>query len=122
MATKIAINGFGRIGRCIVRALYERGVTDLEIVAINDLTDAKTLAHLLRYDSIHREFTAEGAVGARRGLRSASATTQIKILAQKTRKISPGRISASTSSSSAPASSPTRRRPRPTSRPAPRRC
>ena len=58
MATKIAINGFGRIGRCIVRALVERGVTDLELVAINDLTDPKTLAHLLRYDSIHREFKA----------------------------------------------------------------
>jgi len=58
MATKIAINGFGRIGRCIVRAMYERGVKDLELVAINDLTDAKTLAHLLRYDSIHREFKA----------------------------------------------------------------
>ena len=56
MATKIAINGFGRIGRCIVRAMYERGITDLELVAINDLTDSKTLAHLLRYDSIHREF------------------------------------------------------------------
>ena len=58
MATKIAINGFGRIGRCIVRALNERRVTDLELVAINDLTDPKTLAHLLRYDSIHREFKA----------------------------------------------------------------
>jgi glyceraldehyde 3-phosphate dehydrogenase len=58
MATKIAINGFGRIGRCIVRALHERKVTDLELVAINDLTDPKTLAHLLRYDSIHREFKA----------------------------------------------------------------
>ena len=58
MATKIAINGFGRIGRCIVRALVERNVTDLELVAINDLTDPKTLAHLLRYDSIHREFKA----------------------------------------------------------------
>jgi glyceraldehyde 3-phosphate dehydrogenase len=56
MATKIGINGFGRIGRCIVRAMAERGVHDLELVAINDLTDAKTLAHLLRYDSIHREF------------------------------------------------------------------
>jgi glyceraldehyde 3-phosphate dehydrogenase len=55
MATRIAINGFGRIGRCIVRAMIERGVKDLELVAINDLTDAKTLAHLLRYDSIHRE-------------------------------------------------------------------
>jgi len=56
MATKIAINGFGRIGRCIVRAATERGITDLELVAINDLTDAKTLAHLLKYDSVHREF------------------------------------------------------------------
>jgi glyceraldehyde 3-phosphate dehydrogenase len=55
MATRIAINGFGRIGRCIVRAMVERGVSDLELVAINDLTDAKTLAHLLRYDSVHRE-------------------------------------------------------------------
>src|SRR5689334_13584476 len=58
MATKIGINGFGRIGRCVVRALYERGVTDVEVVGINDLTDTKTLAHLLKYDSIHRGFTA----------------------------------------------------------------
>ena len=43
MATRIGINGFGRIGRCIVRALYERNITDLEIVAINDLTDAGIL-------------------------------------------------------------------------------
>ncbi len=53
MPTKIAINGFGRIGRCIVRALSERKIEDLEVVAINDLTDAKTLAHLYNYDSIH---------------------------------------------------------------------
>ena len=65
MATKIAINGFGRIGRCIVRALAERKVSDLEVVAINDLTDPKTLAHLLKYDSIHREFrAAEVSAGA----------------------------------------------------------
>src|SRR5579872_4258530 len=51
--TKIAINGFGRIGRCIVRAMAERGVKDLELVAINDLTDAKTLSHLYNYDSVH---------------------------------------------------------------------
>ncbi|MBK8254287.1 MAG: type I glyceraldehyde-3-phosphate dehydrogenase [Polyangiaceae bacterium] len=81
MATKIAINGFGRIGRCIVRALYERNITDLEIVAINDLTDAGTLAHLLRYDSIHREFKAqkvthgEGYIGI--------GDRRIQILAQK---------------------------------------
>ena len=56
MAVKIAINGFGRIGRCITRALFERGVGDVELVAINDLTDPKTLAHLLKYDSVHRTF------------------------------------------------------------------
>ena len=53
MATKIAINGFGRIGRCIMRALDERKIADLEVVAINDLTDAKTLAHLYNYDTVH---------------------------------------------------------------------
>src|SRR5580698_2766122 len=53
MPTKIAINGFGRIGRCIVRALHKRNIRDVELVAINDLTDAKTLAHLYNYDSVH---------------------------------------------------------------------
>jgi glyceraldehyde 3-phosphate dehydrogenase len=53
MSTKIAINGFGRIGRCIVRAMHERKIKDLELVAINDLTDAKTLAHLYNYDTVH---------------------------------------------------------------------
>jgi glyceraldehyde 3-phosphate dehydrogenase len=53
MPTKIAINGFGRIGRCIVRAMAEHEVSDLELVAINDLTDARTLAHLYNYDSVH---------------------------------------------------------------------
>ncbi|MCA9588246.1 MAG: type I glyceraldehyde-3-phosphate dehydrogenase, partial [Myxococcales bacterium] len=67
MATKIAINGFGRIGRCIVRALAKRNVKDLEIVAINDLTDAKTLAHLYNYDTVHgrapmRATALEGAI------------------------------------------------------------
>jgi glyceraldehyde 3-phosphate dehydrogenase len=58
MAIKVGINGFGRIGRCVLRALIERKVTDVEVVAINDLTDTKTLAHLLKYDSIHRTFKA----------------------------------------------------------------
>lgn len=62
MATKIAINGFGRIGRCIVRAMLERGEGDLELVAINDLTDPKTLAHLLRHDSVHRKAPFEVGV------------------------------------------------------------
>jgi len=48
---KIAINGFGRIGRCVFRQAF--GTKDMEFVAINDLTDAKTLAHLLKYDSVH---------------------------------------------------------------------
>jgi glyceraldehyde 3-phosphate dehydrogenase len=51
---KIAINGFGRIGRLTLRALLEK--KDIEIVAINDLTDNKTLAHLLKYDSVHGKF------------------------------------------------------------------
>jgi glyceraldehyde 3-phosphate dehydrogenase len=54
MPTKIAINGFGRIGRCIVRILDERKPKDVELVAINDLTDPKTLAHLYNYDTVHR--------------------------------------------------------------------
>jgi len=52
MSVKIGINGFGRIGRCTFRAIVQRGL-DAEIVGINDLTDTKTLAHLLKYDSVH---------------------------------------------------------------------
>jgi glyceraldehyde 3-phosphate dehydrogenase len=56
MGTKIAINGFGRIGRCVARVLFDSADTDLELVAVNDLTDANTLAHLLQFDSVHRTF------------------------------------------------------------------
>ena len=57
MATRIGINGFGRIGRSFVRAWQESGYSkDLEVVAVNDLTDAKTLAYLLRHDSVHGKF------------------------------------------------------------------
>jgi glyceraldehyde 3-phosphate dehydrogenase len=55
MAVKVGINGFGRIGRNLFRAAYEAG-TDLEFVAVNDLTDADTLAHLLKYDSVLGRF------------------------------------------------------------------
>src|SRR5687768_1012709 len=58
MAIRVGINGFGRIGRLVFRAA--RG-QDLEIVGINDLTDAKTLAHLLKYDSIHGRYPGEVA-------------------------------------------------------------
>lgn len=57
MAVKIGINGFGRIGRSFLRIVASR--KDFEVVAINDLTDAKTLAHLLKYDSTHGVFDAE---------------------------------------------------------------
>ncbi|MEZ4423923.1 MAG: type I glyceraldehyde-3-phosphate dehydrogenase [Gemmatimonadota bacterium] len=53
MAIRVAINGFGRIGRNVLRAAKESGRTDLDFVAVNDLTDNATLAHLLKYDSVH---------------------------------------------------------------------
>ncbi len=61
MATKIAINGFGRIGRCVARLLHQQGDDDIELVAINDLTTNEMLAHLLEYDSVHRRFDANVA-------------------------------------------------------------
>ena len=80
MARKIAINGFGRIGRCIVRALHERKNNGLEIVAINDLTDAKTLAHLYNYDTVHGR--AEPRAEAGEGFLTI-AGEKIKIVAEK---------------------------------------
>jgi glyceraldehyde 3-phosphate dehydrogenase len=61
MPVKIAINGFGRIGRLVLRRLAEQDGKQLDLVAINDITDPKTLAHLLKYDSVHGRFdgTAE---------------------------------------------------------------
>ncbi|MCX7930797.1 MAG: type I glyceraldehyde-3-phosphate dehydrogenase [Chlorobi bacterium] len=56
MALRIAINGFGRIGRLVFRALYQRYGDAAQVVAINDLTDAATLAYLLKYDSVHGRF------------------------------------------------------------------
>lgn len=63
MAIKIAINGYGRIGRNILRALYESGRTDeFQVVAVNDLGDANTNAHLTRYDTVHGRFPGEISV------------------------------------------------------------
>ncbi|MEO5325453.1 type I glyceraldehyde-3-phosphate dehydrogenase [Mesorhizobium sp. CC13] len=56
MTVRVAINGFGRIGRNIVRAIYESGRKDIDVVAINDLGPVETNAHLLRYDSVHGRF------------------------------------------------------------------
>ena len=56
MTIRVGINGFGRIGRQVIRAAAQQGVTDLEFIAVNDLTDTKTLAHLFKYDSVHRTY------------------------------------------------------------------
>ena len=56
MAIRAAINGFGRIGRNVLRCAKQSGQTDIDFVAVNDLTDAATLAHLLRYDSVHGRY------------------------------------------------------------------
>jgi glyceraldehyde 3-phosphate dehydrogenase len=59
MAVRVAINGFGRIGRNIVRAIFESGRKDIDVVAVNDLGPVETNAHLLRYDSVHGRFPHE---------------------------------------------------------------
>src|ERR1700716_2773724 len=59
MSVRVAINGFGRIGRNVLRAIAEAGRTDIDVVALNDLAPAETNAHLLRFDSIHGRFHGE---------------------------------------------------------------
>jgi glyceraldehyde 3-phosphate dehydrogenase len=59
MAVRVAINGFGRIGRNVLRAIYESGRKDIEVVGINDLGPVETNAHLLRFDSVHGRFPHE---------------------------------------------------------------
>src|SRR5262245_31119575 len=80
MAVKVGINGFGRIGRCILRALIERKVTDVEVVSINDLTDTKTLAHLLKYDSVHRTFRAASVGKSDKGITVGGKDIQVTAL------------------------------------------
>ncbi len=63
MAVKVAINGFGRIGRNVLRAIVELGRDDIEVIAINDLGPVETNAHLLQYDSVHGRFPAEVTIG-----------------------------------------------------------
>ena len=64
MAVKVGINGFGRIGRNVLRAIIESGRTDIEVLAINDLGPVETNAHLLRFDSVHGRFPHEVTTGA----------------------------------------------------------
>lgn len=63
MATRVGINGFGRIGRQVLRAAKEQGVADLDFVAVNDLTDTRTLAHLFKYDSVHGTYDGDVEAG-----------------------------------------------------------
>lgn len=64
MTVKVAINGFGRIGRNFLRTAVKRGLLNegspIEVVAVNDLTEPQTLAHLFKYDSVHGELAADG--------------------------------------------------------------
>ena len=63
MTVKVAINGFGRIGRNVLRAIIESGRTDIEVVAVNDLGPVETNAHLLQFDSVHGRFPVEVTTG-----------------------------------------------------------
>ncbi len=78
-AVKVGVNGFGRIGRNLFRAAHEAG-SELEFVAVNDITDAATLAHLLKYDSIYGRFP--GSVEAR-GDAIVVDGSEIKVLAER---------------------------------------
>ena len=80
MAIRVGINGFGRIGRQVLRAAKEQGVADLDFVAVNDLTDTATLAHLFKYDSVHG--TYEGSVEAGEGSITIDGD-EIRILSEK---------------------------------------
>src|SRR5947208_8223393 len=80
VATRIGINGFGRIGRNFYRAVAANRAGELEIVAVNDLTDTKTLAHLLKYDTVLGTFGADVAAGD--GSISVGGK-QIKVLSQR---------------------------------------
>src|SRR5450756_2132884 len=80
MATRVGINGFGRIGRQVVRAAKTDGVADLDFVAVNDLTDTKTLAHLFKYDSVHGTYQGDVEAGKDSIVIDGD---EIKILSQK---------------------------------------
>ena len=80
MTVRVAINGFGRIGRMVLRSIIEQGRKDIEVVAINDLGPVETLAHLLQYDSVHGRFNSKvsakaGSIDAGRG--------QMKVTAER---------------------------------------
>jgi len=79
MVMKVAINGFGRIGRLLYRAAIEQKAS-IDFVAVNDITDAKTLAHLLKYDSVHGRFKADVQV---KGTNLQVNGKELKVLSQR---------------------------------------
>jgi len=81
MAVKVGINGFGRIGRMVARAILEKNSKNIELVAVNDLTDAKSLAHLLKYDSIHGRFPGGDVSSVENTIKVNS--KEIKVLSEK---------------------------------------
>lgn len=80
MAIQLGINGFGRIGRLVLRAILERGTNLLDVVAVNDLTDARTLAHLFKYDSVHGTYPGSVSVDANKLLID---DTHIRVLSER---------------------------------------
>ena len=84
---KVGINGFGRIGRNVFKVLTKIYKDDLEVVAINDLTDSKTLAHLLKYDSLYGKF--DGTIEAKENSIVVNGR-EIRIFAERDPKISLG--------------------------------
>jgi glyceraldehyde 3-phosphate dehydrogenase len=102
MTVKIGINGFGRIGRDVLRCVFDRKDTDIEVVAVNDITSADTLAHLLKYDSTYGTWQREvHAVHNRIAVND----KHFAVLSVRNRPNCRGRSWVSTSSWSRPASS-----------------
>ena len=104
MSTRIAINGFGRIGRLVFRALHEQGLfgKEVEVVAVGDIVPADNLAYLLKYDSVQGKFAGHGRleeVGRRQGSRRRahrSTARRSRSSAPSRRPSCPGRSWAST--------------------------
>lgn len=116
MKTRVAINGFGRIGRNAFKIAFER--PDLEIVAINDLTDTKTLAHLLKHDSNYGTYQHEVGFDDKGIIVKGQ---HIDVLAEKDPTALPGKRTRSTWSSNRPASSSSQSWPKRISPPEPRK-
>jgi hypothetical protein len=119
MALRVAINGFGRIGRLVLRAIVESKRTDIVVVGVNDLGPVETNAHLLRYDSVHGRFPGEVKVDGDLMIVDGH---KIKVTAIKDPAQLPHRNWASTSRWNARASSPRRKKPRRISQPVQSAC